>query len=96
MLDALDRLGCGVLISPGAGDLLIAIDGSGIAIADDGVRIQASNQADVLMDNGGSPAGTTTVRLWQNDLVAIQVERSINWTQRGDSVAWMESAGSPS
>jgi hypothetical protein len=65
-----------------------------IPTADD-VRLLASTQSDLLMDDGSSPAGVVTLRLWQANMVALQSERAINWARRGDAVAWMASAGSP-
>jgi hypothetical protein len=95
MLNNLQRLGCGGLISPGAGDYLVAIDSSGVAISDDGIRLVASSQGDMLLDDGASPAGTTILRLWQSNMVALQGARSVNWTSRPGEGAWMSGAGSP-
>ena len=95
MLEGLRALGCGVLISPGAGELLIAIDAAGVAIASEDVRLLTSTHGDVLLDDGSSPPATTTVRLFQQNLVALMAEHSINWTTQPNAVAWMASAGSP-
>lgn len=54
-----------------------------ILIADDGgISIDASREASLIMDDGVSPATTTMVSLWQKNLVALRVERIINWARR--------------
>ena len=92
MLESLLALGCGVVISPGVGTNLVAVDAAGLAISDDGARMVTSTHGDVLMDDGVGAPSTTTLRLFQSNLVALLVERSINWTKRANAVAWMAAA----
>ena len=54
-----------------AGDILLADEG--------GTEITASREANVLMDDGQSPAGSEMVSLFSLDLVAIKVLRQISW-----------------
>lgn len=54
-----------------------------IMLADDGgVTLDASREASVVMDDGVSPASTTMVSLWQNNMVGLRVERIVNWGKR--------------
>ena len=53
-------------------------------------------EVSVLLDDGSSPAGTEVVRLWQENLLALMAERTINWTCLASGCVWMASAGSPS
>ena len=71
MLEGLCALGCGVLISPGGGERLVALDAVGIAIASADVRLLTSTQGDILLDDGSSPPTTTVVRLSQQGMVAL-------------------------
>jgi HK97 family phage major capsid protein/HK97 family phage prohead protease len=60
-----------------------------ILLADDGgIQLDASREASLVMDNGGSPATTTMVSMWQNNMVALRVEREINWKRRRDEATY--------
>jgi len=54
-----------------------------ILLADDGgITLDASREASLAMDDGGSPATATVVSMWQNNMVALRAERYINWARR--------------
>lgn len=62
---------------------------SEILLADDGgVSIDISKDASLVMDDGGSPTETTMVSMFQNNMVAIRVERYINWARRRDDAVY--------
>lgn len=54
-----------------------------VMLADDGgIALDASREASIVMDDGVSPASTTMVSLWQNNMVGLRVERIVNWGKR--------------
>lgn len=62
---------------------------SEILLADDGgIEIDASREASLVMDDGGSPAVTTMVSLWQNNMVGLRADRTINWGRRRDAAVY--------
>jgi HK97 family phage major capsid protein len=62
---------------------------SEILLADDGgVSIDISKEASLVMDDGNSPAETTMVSMFQNNMVAIRAERYINWARRRDAAVY--------
>lgn len=72
----------GVPLVPSEGALtyIIAIDPSGVLIADGGVGVDVSEQADVELND--APVGTAAsvvTPLWQTNQVAFKVERMINY-----------------
>jgi ATP-dependent Clp endopeptidase proteolytic subunit ClpP/HK97 family phage major capsid protein len=76
--------GFGVITSNSVGaGIMIFVKESEILLADDGgISVDASREATILMDDGVSPATTTTVSLFQSNMVALRVERIINWLRR--------------
>lgn len=66
-----------------------------ILLADEGgITLDASREATITMDDGTSPASTTTVSMWQNNMVALRVERYIYWARRRDeAVFYITGAG---
>ena len=70
-----------VVVSPGAGANLIFVDAPAIAVADDGIELDVSDQALVQMDDAPTPATASTLytSLWQENKVGIRVERYLNW-----------------
>lgn len=81
-LDWQGRLrGIEVAVSPAAGDNIIIVDAAAIALADDGVALDVSNQAAIeMVDTPGTPtAATVFTSLWQDNLSGIRIERVINW-----------------
>lgn len=76
--------GFGVITSNSVGaGIMVFVKESEILLADDGgIAVDASREATILMDDGVSPATTTTVSLFQSNMVALRVERIINWLRR--------------
>ncbi|MEI2415495.1 phage major capsid protein [Orrella sp. JC864] len=72
---------------------VILLDPTGIALADDGVILDTSEQGTLqLADSNGDPTDEY-ISLWQQNLAAIKVVRYLNWLDlRGDSVAYTDSA----
>jgi len=69
--------------------VIVIMQPSEIMLADDGgIAIDVSREATVTMDDGVSPAVSTTVNLWQNNLVGIRAEREINWRRRRDEAVY--------
>ena len=86
-LAALDRnvpgsyLGLPIVQSPSAGPNLILFDGAGVAVADGGLDLSATDEAAVQMDSAPAspPVAATVFRsLWQENLVGLRAERMIN------------------
>ena len=87
----LESLGVKVLISPAAGNRLIAIDADGIAVTDGGVEI-VRGQPDLHMNDAPdnpSTSATVMTSLWQRNLTAVRVERYVSWIKRADAVAYL-------
>jgi HK97 family phage major capsid protein len=69
--------------------IMVFVKESEILLADDGgISVDASREASILMDDGVSPATTTTVSLFQSNMVALRVERIINWLRRRDAAVY--------
>jgi hypothetical protein len=77
---------CGfpVVQSPSAGMNLILLDASAVLLSDDGVLLDASDEALVQMvDNPTPPTATTLyISLWQDGLAGFKVDRFVNWQLR--------------
>lgn len=84
-------LGYPVLTSQSVPTGIVAIfKASEILIADDGgASIDVSREATVLMDDQASPVGTTTVNLWQQNMIGLRAERVINWVRRRDEAVYV-------
>lgn len=67
---------------------------SEVLLADDGqANVDVSNQATIIMDDGGSPSATNSVSLWQENKIAVRAERFVNWLKRrSDSTYYITSA----
>lgn len=62
---------------------------SEVMLADDGgIALDVSREATVTMDDGTSPTVTTSVNLWQNNLVGLRAEREITWARRRDAAVY--------
>jgi HK97 family phage major capsid protein/HK97 family phage prohead protease len=69
--------------------IVVFLKPSEIFLADDGgITLDASREASLVMDDGGSPNVTTMVSLWQNNMVGLRVERVINWQRRRDEAVY--------
>jgi ATP-dependent Clp endopeptidase proteolytic subunit ClpP/HK97 family phage major capsid protein len=66
-----------------ASGVMVFVKESEILLADDGgISVDASREATITMDDGVSPQVTTNVSLFQSNMVALRVERIINWLRR--------------
>ncbi|HXG56997.1 MAG TPA: phage major capsid protein [Vicinamibacterales bacterium] len=93
-LPNLREAGVRVVVTSAAGNRIIGIDADGLLVVEGGVDIRRGTP-DVIMDTtpagvaqtaGAAPVPTS---LWQHDLVALKVERWINWTARPGAVAYL-------
>jgi hypothetical protein len=92
----LQAIGIGILSSPAAAGMLIAVDAAGVLISDGGVEVRTAKHATVMLDlTGGSPANPVPVSLWQSDLTAMGALRYVRISVRPGAVAFAN-VGSPS
>ena len=77
-----------LVVSPSAGANLILLDPPVLAVADDGLELDISDQAIIEMNDAAAPATAATLytSLWQDNLVGIRVERFVNWKAAAGSV----------
>jgi hypothetical protein len=68
-----------VIVSAEAGANAIILDANAIMLADDGLQIDASDQAALQMSDAPDTPPTAYVSMWQTDCAAIRVERFIGW-----------------
>ena len=69
---------------------VVFVKGAEIFLADDdGLQIDSSREASVVMDDGGGTGGTEPVSLWQYNLVGLRVEREIYWQRRRDKSVYL-------
>jgi len=72
-----------VPIDTGADTYIFLINQSDILLADDGqVTVDVSREASLVMDSAPTNPATSTVNLWQSNLVGLRAERYITWTRR--------------
>jgi HK97 family phage major capsid protein len=82
-----------VVVTPHAGAHVIALDASMIALADGGVILDVSTEADYQADDAPTSPITAAVlytSLWQNNLTGIKTERVINWDASGAGVQYFD------
>jgi hypothetical protein len=95
--------GAPALVTPAAGERLILVDATEIAIADDGVDIGQSEHAAIeMLDNptvnSATPTATSLVSAFQAGAVVLRYVRYLSWTLlRDDAVGFLEMpiGGSP-
>ena len=89
MLRDLRELGVKVVISSAAGNKIIGVDADGLLVSEGGIDIRRGTPDVQMNDAPDSPptASTVLISTWQRDLVALKVERWINWTARSGAVA---------
>ncbi len=64
-----------------------------IMLADDATpSVDISRETSIVMDDGGSPAVTTAVSMWQTNQVAIRVEQYITWKRRRDAAVYVKTS----
>lgn len=99
-------LGVPLLVCTHAPDNLVALDATGVALADAGVELDSTEEASVQMSDtptnssggAGSPAAPTptdVVSLWESNAIAIKATRFISWVRRHDACAFLPVSGSP-
>jgi hypothetical protein len=84
----LGDLGIQILASPAAAGQLVALDASGLLISDDGVEVRTARHGSLLMDDGGSPEGTTVLNMWQSNFECVRAERYLRFALRDGAAAW--------
>ena len=82
--------GCAVITSNKVGSGVITIlKASEVFLADDGsITVDVSEQASLVMDDGGSPEATEMVSMFQTNQIAVRAERTINWARRRDAAVY--------
>jgi hypothetical protein len=60
---------------------LIAVDASAVVFADSGPEFAASREGSMQLDDApAAPSAAVVLRsLWQEDLIALRVERASSW-----------------
>jgi hypothetical protein len=88
----LSEAGIKVLVSPAAANRIIVVDADGVLYVDDGVELQRSIHASMVMDDS-PPAtdvsSTVHVSMFSRSLTAIKATRFVNWLKRPDAVAFV-------
>lgn len=81
-------VGVKVVISSAAGDNIIGIDTDGLLVSEGGIDIRRGTPDLEMSDTPTDPstASTVMVSTWQRGLVALKVERWINWAARPGAV----------
>jgi HK97 family phage major capsid protein len=88
-------MGIPVITSEYVGENVIMAKASDIYLVDDsGVMVDMSREASLeMLDSGftqNAPTGASLVSMFQNNLVALRAERSINWARRrASAVAYL-------
>jgi hypothetical protein len=93
-LVALQALGVGVIPTPAASGMLIAVDATGVLFADGDATVATSRHATMLLDDGSGGSPGPTVSLWQANLQALRAEWWFQIAFRPDASAWMN-VGTP-
>jgi len=61
------------------GTLLVLVDAGSVLYAEEGIRLDRSNQASVAMSDSPDDGPVTAVSLFQTNSIGLLVERVINW-----------------
>jgi len=91
---------CGMvaLASDGIGDRVVLVDAARLLIANDGqgsvdtTKNGAMEMVNPPLQNGAAGTGAALVSLWQNNLVALRLERFVNWDALDGAVAFIDNA----
>jgi hypothetical protein len=94
IFQTLQALGVLIATTPAAAGLLIAVDGAGLLVGDDGIVVQTARHADVWLEDGSSPSTPVLTSLWHTNLSAIRAERFFRLAIRAGAAAYA-STGSP-
>ncbi|APR05836.1 phage major capsid protein [Thauera chlorobenzoica] len=62
-----------------SGGQIVLLDQTAVLMADEGIRLDVSEQAALQFDDAPSAGAQALVSLWQNNLVAFLIERRLNW-----------------
>jgi hypothetical protein len=95
--------GIPVLLSKAAGNRLILVDQSAIAVTDEGIDVGRAEHAAIQMvddptNNSATATATNMVSAFQANAVVLRFVRYLHWTKlRGDAAGFIELyyAGSP-
>ncbi|HJV28857.1 MAG TPA: phage major capsid protein [Aromatoleum sp.] len=63
-----------------SGGQIVLLDQAAVLMADEGIRLDVSEQAALQMEDAPSAGAQAMVSLWQNNLVAFLMERRLNWS----------------
>lgn len=63
-----------------SGGQIVLLDQAATLMADEGIRLDVSEQAALQFDDAPSAGAQALVSLWQNNLVAFLIERRLNWS----------------
>jgi len=75
-----------VPIDTGADSYIVLVSQDNILLADDGgITLDMSREASLVMDSAPTNPATSTVSLWQSNLVGLRAERFINYRRRRDA-----------
>jgi len=74
-----------VPVDTGADTYAILIDGSEVMVADSGVELDVSPNSSLQMLSNPADAATTTVSLFQSDMIGIKAIRYLNYARRRES-----------
>jgi HK97 family phage major capsid protein len=81
-------LGAEVLLSSGAPDALIAVDGAGLLKADGGIEIALATRAALQMFDAPGAGPQARTSLFQTGMTALRLTRHLNFARRSDAVAF--------
>ena len=85
---SLDRI-VTLVATPGASTSLVAVDVGAVRYADDGVRLDSTENAAIELDDTPSGGQTELTSLWQTGSVAIRAEHYIHWRIRSGGAAYL-------
>ena len=87
-------VGVPVIVSEAAGNHTIAMDPSGVFVADAGVDIDISREASIeMVDTPAAPVATSVfTSLFQTNMVGFRTERFVNWTTTPNAVKYLAGA----
>ena len=61
---------------------IVLVKTSEILLAEEGIVLDSSREASIVMDTNPGSSSAAAVSLWQNNLTALRAERFINWGKR--------------
>jgi hypothetical protein len=83
-------IGLPVIVSEGVGARIVMLNARNILLAEEGLMIDASEQASVEMNTLPTETSSPTeqvelVSFWQRNLVGLRVDRFVTWLRARDS-----------